>query len=196
MLARTRRLKPSLGVVAAAAAGLEGIDADDLLARQAGRARRAGINALELEIARRALRHEAILLGGGLQKIGDHRDRRSFARLRAGRQRIDRPRRPGIARRLGEHVIGERDRHMVAALGVAQAALLDHCVPIDLGFGVIGLPGVEILRELGLVVGEDRARNALRAGRRRRQQAGGEGDQGNAHGATFAGVMVRVTRLA
>ena len=106
VLAGAGRLEPGLRVVGAAAAGLEGIDADDLFAGQAGGAGGAGIGALEVEIARRPLRHEIVLFGGGLQEIGDHRDRRPFAWRRAGRLRIDRSPRAGIERRLREHIVG------------------------------------------------------------------------------------------
>ena len=56
-----------LGIIGAAATGLEGVDADDLLARSA-EAGRAGIGAFEVDVARRPLRHEVVLLGGGLRK--------------------------------------------------------------------------------------------------------------------------------
>ena len=108
--ARPGRRHARLHVIGAVAAGLEGVDADNLIARQAGGGRSLGIGALEVELAWRALRHEAVLLGGGFQEIGDQRDRRLFARLRSGRGWIDRPRRPRIERRLGEHVVGELDR--------------------------------------------------------------------------------------
>src|SRR6185312_5913481 len=71
--------------------------------------------------------------------------------------------------RLGEHVVVERDRLMIAALGVASAALVGDRVPVGVGLGLIGVVRLKILRELCLVVGGG---VALRAGRRGgRQQA-------------------------
>ena len=48
-------------------------------------------------------------------------------------RRIDRPLRPGIERRLGQHVIVERDGLAIAPLGVAAAPLLGDRGPIGAG---------------------------------------------------------------
>jgi len=76
---------------------------------------------------------------------------------------IDRPRRPGIDRRLGEHVIVELDALVVAAFGVAHTALVGDRVPIDFGLRFIGAADRQIDREPGLIVGDRRgARPVLR----------------------------------
>src|SRR6185437_16354193 len=128
------------------------------------RARGLGIGALELGVAG-LLRHKAPMLACGLQEVrsngyfGPDRDRR-----RRRRKRIDRPRRPDIDRRLGEHIIGESDRQMVAALGVADAPFLGHRIPVSVGYLLIGMARLLILRELGLILGEYRnVGDALRA---------------------------------
>src|SRR5258708_29300075 len=77
--------KARLRVIGAVAAGFEDIDADDLVARQAGGKRRLRIGALEVEVARRALRHEAELLGGVLEKIRDDGNVWPFRRGVGGR---------------------------------------------------------------------------------------------------------------
>ncbi len=73
---------------------------------------------------------------------------------------------------------------MVAALGVADAPFLGHRIPVSVGYLLVGLARLLILRELGLILGEYRnAGNALRACRRaRQQQAGGQDDQNTAQG--------------
>ncbi len=123
--AGSRRLEAGLRVVETLAAGLEGVDADDLLARQPGGARGRRIGALEFGVAG-LLRHKTPMFARGLQEVGGNwnfgprRDRRPRRR----RQRTERPRRSRIDWRLGEYVVGKRDGFMVAALGIAQFAFL------------------------------------------------------------------------
>jgi len=181
---RPRRRDAGLRIVGAVAAGLEGIDADDLLARQARGERDARIGALEFEIARRLIRHEAELGLRVAEEIGDHRDRRRLARFRSGRRiGIDRARRAGIDRRLLQHVVLEQDGFVAAALGVADAALVAHRVPVGRGGGLVGPARRFIGRELGLVVaghsdggaGRQPAGAGRQRQRERRQQNGGDG---------------------
>ena len=49
---------------------------------------------------------------------------------------------------------------MVAALGVAEAALVGNRVPIGVGLGLVGAVNALVLGEPGLVVGGRRARAA------------------------------------
>ena len=123
--ARPRMRQSGLHVVGAVAAGLEGIDANDLILGQAGGRRDLRVGALECDLALRPLRHEAELLGGRLEKIGHHRNvgLARLGRVGIGCGRIDRPRRPLVDRRLGQHVVVEPDRLVVATLGdCARAA--------------------------------------------------------------------------
>ena len=112
-----------LHVVGAVAAGLEGIDADDLFARQAGGGRGLGIGALEVEFARRALRHEAVLFGGRLAENRRSPGSAAFRSARAGRGRIDRPRRPAYRAAAGRaHSRRVRSGHARGAWHCARAA--------------------------------------------------------------------------
>ena len=120
-----RRLEAGLRVVETLAAGLEGVDADDLLARQPGGARGRRIGAFEFgSLACSGTKPQCSLRGlqevGGNWNFGPRRDRRPRRR----RQRTERPRRSRIDWRLGEYVVGKRDGFMVAALGIAQFAFL------------------------------------------------------------------------
>ncbi len=76
----SRMRQSGLHVVGAVAAGLEGINADDLVSGQAGRRRGLHVRLLERDLAVGRLRHEAELLGRGREKIRHHRNVR-LARL-------------------------------------------------------------------------------------------------------------------
>ena len=120
--------------VIAAAAGLERIDPYRLLARQPGSRRDTGIGAFELNLACGLLRRPLEILARRLQEIADHWNRLvlprrpCFRRLRFG---IHRPLRPGIDRRLREHVVVERDGEMLAPFGVTATTLLHNRIPIS-----------------------------------------------------------------
>ena len=137
--------EPGLHVVTAVAAGLEAVDADDLFFVQAGREGNLPVGALEFTFALRPARNEFEFLSGGGKKIGDHRHvgpggrRLLLRRLR----RIDRFGRAGINRRLGEHIIVERQRFLARALGDALAPFLRNEAPIRLGLG--GVSGLRLL---------------------------------------------------
>jgi hypothetical protein len=99
-----------LHVVTAVAAGLEAVDADDLLLVQPGCEGDLPVGALEFAFALRLARNEFEFLSGGGEKVGDHRHigpggRRLFLRRL---RRIDRLGRAGINRRLGEHIVVDR----------------------------------------------------------------------------------------
>ena len=97
---------PAWHVVGAVAAGLERVDADRLFPGEAGGRRDLGVGALELELALRPVRHEAVLRGRGLEEIRNARDRRApAAPARAAAAIAGRPRRSGIDRRLGQHIV-------------------------------------------------------------------------------------------
>ena len=67
-------------VVGPIAAGLENIDADNLVARQPGRERGLCIGSLDIEVGCRPVWNEAELLGGILEKIRDDGNLRPFWR--------------------------------------------------------------------------------------------------------------------
>ena len=108
----------------AGAAGFERIDAHRLLARQPRGERVAGIGALELDFRRRTLWRELELFGCGLQEIPDDRNRLALPRLRWFGRWIDRPLRPCVERRMGQHIIVERDGLAIPPFGVAATTLL------------------------------------------------------------------------
>ncbi len=86
--------QPGLRVVIAVAPCFEDVDADNLIARQARGERRLRVGTLEVEFTRRALWHEAELLGGVLEKVGDDWNIGSLRRRLRRCSRIDRARWP------------------------------------------------------------------------------------------------------
>src|SRR6266536_115182 len=113
------------------------------------------------------------MLGGGLEQIGNHgnllaRTRRLL--LLFLRLRINRPLRPGIDRRLGQHVIIGRDRLPIAPLGVAAAPLFRDRAPVGAGLFLERGARFLIFPELALVFRDGLRRRGLshRIGRRGR----------------------------
>jgi hypothetical protein len=133
-----------------------------LFFRQSRRRGHPGVSALEFAFAlRRSWNELEFLLCRG-EKIRHHRHisharRRLFIRLRG----IARFRRPGINRRLGEHVVVDRNRFVVCALGRAQVALLGDPAPIRRGHGSIFLLRVRVLGQRAAIL-----RHCSRGGRR------------------------------
>jgi hypothetical protein len=167
-----------LHVVAAIAAGLEGVDAHDLRLSEPGRQGGLCIGALVFHLGLRALRREIEMLRRQSQEIGDHRH--VFARRprrRTRRRRIDRLRRARIDRRLGQHIVFEHDGLVGAALGVALAPLVGDRLPIGARLVVELLACLGVFLELAAVFDHRR-----RSGRRSRRRDAGTARTGGAAG--------------
>src|SRR5262249_6431563 len=126
-----------------------------------------GVSTLEFAFALRLAGQELEFRLGGGKKIGDHRHVRAggFRFLLRSLRRIERLWRPAIKRRLGEHIIVERQRLPTRALGRAGAPLLTDQAPIGLGFGRKGGLRFLVLGKRAAVLGD-------RGGRRRRSHRG------------------------
>jgi hypothetical protein len=173
--------KPGFNVVGAVSGCLEAVDAHHLVPGQPGSERHPGIGAFELVFGLRQQRDELEFVLGRRQKNGDdrHVDR---MRRRFRLDRIARPRRPGIDRRLLEHVVVDCERFSVRALGVAQLPLRGDRAPVGVGRRDIGFMRAVILFQQDAILLHRRRsilqRRGLRAqGRRRhgetdRQQIG------------------------
>jgi hypothetical protein len=134
-----------LQIVAAVAAGLERIDAHRLLAGEAGGGRDLGVGRFEIRFGLRPVRHEIELLGGGLQKFRNRRNRHRRPLRIAGRRHVaGRPRRPGIGRRLRQHIVVDDDRLAGPALGIAHPPLVGDRLPVGLGLLLEGGAGADI----------------------------------------------------
>jgi hypothetical protein len=89
------------------------------------------------------------LLGGGLQKIRDHRDAlRLPGRIPARRQVAGRPRRAAVDRRLVEHVVVEPDQFAVATFGKPRPALFGDRLPVGVGLFLVGAAGADVALDL------------------------------------------------
>src|SRR4029077_1636484 len=100
--------------------------------------RRLCIGALEIDVARRTVRHEAELLRSVLKKIGHHGNLWTLGWWLRRCMRINRPRRARIDRWLGQNIVVEADRQMLAAFRVARTPFLRDRIPVSRGLGVIG----------------------------------------------------------
>src|SRR3954462_4032074 len=109
-----RGFQPRLHVVFAVAAGLERIDANGLLLRDAGGRGDPGIGAFVLDLALRLLRSKPEFPRRCFQQVGDHRYIFSGRRLLDRRGGIDRSRWSRINRWLAQHVVLEQGALIVA----------------------------------------------------------------------------------
>ena len=129
------------------------------------------------------------MFGGGLEEIGDYGNGLGLTRrrLRLGlRLRTNRALRPGIDRRLGQHVVIERDLLAIAPLGVAAAALFRRSrssrrrLPLQRPRGLPDTPSAcrrysaiacgEAACAIASIVAADHACSDRHGGRRARQQ--------------------------
>ena len=182
-----QRIDARLHVESALAAGLEGIDAHDMVLGQPVRQRFDRIGALEFGL-RDLARHESIDLAGRLQIVGHHGDigvgifRRGIRDFLRQRRR---QRRPRIDRRHFAHVV-DRDEHLTCLLlfsprGTPRLDLLPvcggrwleggACLPVCLPFGNFsGRQRRQQLDGRGLGVGWDGQANVSRQQDRARHQ--------------------------
>ena len=119
------------------------------------------------------------MLCGSLQQIRNQRNCLTLARrplLLFLRFRINRALRPGIDRRLRQHVVVERNGYPLAALGVAAAPLLGDRAPIGARLRVERGARLLIFLQLAAVFGNRLRRGSLREriGDHRRQRAGAD----------------------
>ncbi len=138
------RGEPRLRVVFAVAAGLEGVDANRLLAGEAGLRRYLGVGLLEFRLGFRPVGHEVVLPLRRGEELGDCRKRRRRPLETGARHVTRRARRPAVDRRLLQHVVAEDDRLAVPAFGDAHAALFGDRLPVHLGLVVKGDAGLDI----------------------------------------------------
>ena len=156
---------------------LEAVDLDAFPLLEACSCRRSGVSALVLRLGRRRLGRKAELLLGMLQKIGNVGDGLRlalFGVLRLGR--------PGVERRLLQHVVVERDGSVAGELPAPLSALLGDSVPIGRRAPVEGAARLLVGGELLAINGDLRRevlirglgarwRGAERAARRRQKGA-------------------------
>ncbi len=135
---------PRLRVVFAVAAGLEGVDANRLLAGEAGLRRHLRVGLLEFRLGFRPVGHEVVLPLRRGEELGDCRKRRRRS-LEAGARHVTRrARRSAVDRRLLQHVVSEDDLLAFPAFGDARAALFADRLPVRLGLVVKGDAGLDI----------------------------------------------------
>src|SRR5262249_44103958 len=110
------RHETGLRIVGTVATGLEGVDADNLVAGEPACECGLCVCALEITIACRSVRHEAELVGGVLEKICNHWNLGPLRRRSIGIAGINRPRWSRINWWLRQDIVVERNWQMVATL--------------------------------------------------------------------------------